>query len=295
MITSVPLNSGQQAIQLDFVEHTETPIEEIMPDEPESIKEIVENSLELTDNQEIKNNEITEQPIAEQSITKQAITEASTEDPVTNTEPIKKQSKIIIHNKDHAEIKIAKQKLQKSIKETTAINDASLKAELFAKELNMPLERTTKLAKKPNTSTTVEKTATTTISPKIKIIRPTEPTKKTEPSQQKKTKVVFKKQPSTSSSVENQGVLQEAIVVSGNKPIYPKTAILRNQQGRVVVEITVTTKGKAKNPKIITSSGYSLLDNAILDFIQKELFMPAHKGDEKITTKQVFSFRFELN
>jgi len=239
VITSVLLNSGQQAIQLDFVEHTETPIEEIMPDEPESIKEIVENSLELTDNQEIKNNEITEQPIAEQSITKQAITEASTEDPVANTEPIKKQSKIIIHNKDHAEIKIAKQKLQKSIKETTAISE--------------------------------------------------------EPSQQKKTKVVFKKQPSTSSSVENQGVLQEAIVVSGNKPIYPKTAILRNQQGRVVVEITVTTKGKAKNPKIITSSGYSLLDNAILDFIQKELFMPAHKGDEKITTKQVFSFRFELN
>ena len=295
IIPSIPLNSGQQAIQLEFIENAETPFVETTPDEPENTEEMVKDPLEIT--------ETTEQPIAEQSITKppaktpsiakQPIKEASIKESVTT-----KQPKIVIYSKNNAAIKIAKQKLQKSIKETTAINDASLKAELFTKELQRPVEPVTKLVKKtikPSTSTTTEETATTAIVPQIKIIRPAEITKKTTTSQQKKTKVIFKKQPSTSSNVETQGVLQEAIVVSGNKPVYPKTAILRNQQGRVVVELTITTKGKAKNPQIITSSGYSILDNAILDFIQKELFMPAHKGDEKITTKQVFSFRFELN
>ncbi|WP_211217174.1 energy transducer TonB, partial [Psychromonas hadalis] len=42
------------------------------------------------------------------------------------------------------------------------------------------------------------------------------------------------------------------------------------------------------------SSGHKTLDNAVLEFIKKEHFMPALKGIEKVTSEQLFSFKFEL-
>ncbi|MFT5558960.1 MAG: protein TonB, partial [Sphingobacteriales bacterium] len=50
-----------------------------------------------------------------------------------------------------------------------------------------------------------------------------------------------------------------------------------------------------KNPKILTSSGFSLLDDAVLAFINQELFMPALQGEDKVISEQFFAFRFELN
>jgi len=117
--------------------------------------------------------------------------------------------------------------------------------------------------------------------------------------QHKKSKRIFKKKPPANnapsvSAVKNTGVLQEALVVSGNIPAYPKRAILRKQQGRVVVELTVSISGTAQNPKIITSSGLAILDAAVLNFIARERFMPAHRGTEKVSSQQIFAFRFEL-
>ena len=163
-----------------------------------------------------------------------------------------------------------------------------LKAEVFEADFHLDLAAAQTAKKSPQK-------APTTKTKKVKTILTAESVSSEILQQQAKAKRVFKKQPQTSSaSVMNQGVLQEAIVVSGNKPTYPERARKRNQEGRVVVKLTVTTKGKAKNPEIISSSGYSMLDNAALQFISEELFMPAHKGDEKITTEQLFSFRFQL-
>lgn len=100
---------------------------------------------------------------------------------------------------------------------------------------------------------------------------------------------------SVPSAATEQGVLQDAEVVSGNKPDYPRRAILRNLQGRVLVKMTVMGSGKTKEAAIVKSSGHSILDNEVLNFISRELFIPALRGHEKITTEQLFSFRFELN
>ena len=62
-----------------------------------------------------------------------------------------------------------------------------------------------------------------------------------------------------------------------------------------MVKLTVSSQGQGRNPHIISSSGYSILDNAVLAFIRKELFMPALQGDKKVASEQIFSFRFELN
>ena len=243
IIPPLPINSGRQALQLLFIEVTPNP-KKTVPSEP--VKKETKAVKEKP------------QTAEKQKAAKQTTSASS-------------------------KIKIARQKLQRAIQETSAIDDAALKAELFSADYKaapaivaQPAEELAAAKRKP-----------------VKTMRPV---KKPKVSQQReKTKPVFKKQPATnSSSVENQGVLQEAIVVSGHIPVYPKRAILRNQQGRVVVKLTVTRKGKGKNPQIITSSGYSILDNAVLNFIHKELFMPAHKGEEKITSEQIFSFRFEL-
>ena len=240
IIPSLPLNSGQQALQLQFIEITQ----KTAANEPE--KEETKAVKEKPDTAEKKKTTVS----------------------------------------SSSKIKIARQKLQKSLQETSATDDAMLKAELFAADYkNTPAAAAKTAAKEP----TIKRKPVKKLHP-IK-----EPANRKVSQQQEKTKPVFKKQPATNSTrVETQGVLQEAIVVSGNIPTYPKRAILRNQQGRVVIKLTVTSKGKGKDPQIITSSGYSILDNAVINFIRKELFMPARRGEEKIASEQIFSFRFEL-
>ncbi|WP_019616147.1 energy transducer TonB [Psychromonas ossibalaenae] len=192
----------------------------------------------------------------------------------------------VVQTQSESQIKIANQELRKSIHETSAESDALLKSEQFEKDFYLDLPAAPVTRKAPVKK--INKPLKTAKQPPLssEVIK-----------QQDKPKRVFKASPANNAaapSTEKLGVLQEAIVVSGNKPTYPNRAILRNQQGRVVVKLTVTMSGRPKNPKVMTSSGYPILDNAVLEFIAKERFMPAHKGDEKITTEQLFSFRFGL-
>lgn len=258
IIPPTPLNSGRQAVQLQFIELTAA-----HPEKTEALSKAAERTTET---------------VKEKS---------------TIVKTAEEKTAATVSAEDHSAIKVARQKLHKTIQETPAINDAMLKAELFAADYQQ-VPVTPDAAPGP-----AEKTAAKLPAAErkpVKKLRPVKEAKQQDTLQQKeKPKPLFKKQASTSHSrIQTQGVLQEAIVVSGNTPVYPKRAILRNQQGRVVVKLLVTSKGKGRKPQIITSSGHSLLDNAVLNFIRKELFMPAHRGEKKITSEQVFSFRFEL-
>jgi len=256
IILPVPLNSGQQVVDLQLLEmdgateETETPVQK----ESTVKKEII-----------IKK---------ESAVKKEIIVKKES---AVKTAP----ATLLVSDLDTqmpAEIKNAHQTLQKTIEETAASSTAMLKAELFEADLDLDLPN------RPAPKKTTPKGQTNAPSIISEILQA-----------QEKSKRIFKKEPQTSVSSKIDGVvLQEAIVVSGNKPLYPERAILRNQQGRVVVKLTVTTKGKATETKILTSSGHAVLDDAVLDFIKNELFMPAHQGEEKITTQQIFSFRFEL-
>jgi protein TonB len=252
IVPPLPLNSGQQSVQLQFVEIAETL--------PETTTESEHAPIE-------------KKP--------ESVVKASS--PKTDTQAIE-----TISLKDPLQIKVARENLQKTIRETPAISDAELKAQLFESELQLDSTTPADSEKSAAESTPAKEKA-------IKRLHPVKMSEELEVVQQEKTKPVFKKQPSPNSHrKETQGVLQEAIVVSGNTPIYPRRAILRNQQGRVVVKLTVTSKGKALDPQIMTSSGHAILDNAVLNFISKELFMPAHRGEEKVRSEQIFSFRFQL-
>lgn len=236
--TNIPLivNSGQQTVQLKFIEDSSLNLQQEATISPAENKQKQVKSI------------------------------------AAKIESKHTPQKNLINVQQHSKIKVAKSiKAKQKTQTNEMIDDATLKAELFTAAINADLARYKPQKKSPITKH-----------------------KQTALKQMKKSKRVLKKQPATHPS-ETTGALQDAIVVSGNTPTYPKRAILRNQQGRVVVKLTVTTQGHAENSQIINSSNHILLDEAVLDFVQKERFMPAHKGDEKIAAEQVFSFRFELN
>ena len=108
-------------------------------------------------------------------------------------------------------------------------------------------------------------------------------------------KRIFKpKSDAMHTSMASQGnSLQQAIAVSGKAPSYPKQAALQHQKGQVVANMTVTVTGSTKEAEIVQSSGHEVLDKEVLSFIAQERFMPALKGQEKVSSKQSFYYRFE--
>jgi protein TonB len=56
---------------------------------------------------------------------------------------------------------------------------------------------------------------------------------------------------------------------------YPKIAQMRGWQGEVIVELLVDASGKLKSKKIISGSGYDVLDKQALNMIEKAAPFPA--------------------
>lgn len=78
-------------------------------------------------------------------------------------------------------------------------------------------------------------------------------------------------------------------------PIYPSSARRSNTQGKVLLEVSVTTGGTAKQVIIASSSGSSLLDDAALDAVRNWKFIPAKQGGEIIEAKVIVPVEFKLN
>ena len=55
---------------------------------------------------------------------------------------------------------------------------------------------------------------------------------------------------------------------------YPRTSIKRNQQGKVMVEVIINLSGDPVDVKVLKSSGYRLLDQAALAWVERLEFMP---------------------
>jgi protein TonB len=251
-ITTLPLNSGKQSVQVQFI------------------------------SQANKQENPTKDKLAPPTGQKTVKARPYVAEKVEEVAEVEVQSKKVIKSLmlSESDVKLKKQALLESFAKAGSNNVANLKAANFRQ----------KLAADKTTANETERLSKTK--------QQVSPSPQTSSSAAKK--VVVKKHPSEnssspSSSTNNQGVLQEAIVVSGRKPVYPQRAILRNQQGRVIIKLTVTKKGLPKNPKILTSSGFSILDDAVLVFIEQELFMPALQGEDKVISEQLFAFRFELN
>lgn len=241
--------------------------------------------------------------------------------PTLETAPVQEEAKP--NSQQQAKVKIAKKQHQMSIKEHKASADALLKALIFNEEL-IDIDTAATTAKPKNKKKTERIQTDTSIASMLPITEPVpQHVKKTgnitpkqpasieqekemspkitpkvntqaTPAKRDATNVTNAEEADATSTAATQGVLQDAIVVSGQKPTYPRRAILRNQQGRVVVKMTVMSNGEAKDAEIVTSSGFSVLDKEVLAFINAERFIPALRGVVKVTSEQQFSFRFQL-
>ena len=94
-------------------------------------------------------------------------------------------------------------------------------------------------------------------------------------------------------SIDKTTILQEAVAISGKKPKYPQRAALRQQEGQVKATMIVMKNGQTMAVKLTTSSGHEMLDKAVLNFIENERFMPALKGQDKISSEQSYSFSYQ--
>ena len=72
------------------------------------------------------------------------------------------------------------------------------------------------------------------------------------------------------------------------KPVYPRRSIVKNQQGRVLVDARIDEQGRVIDLKIHQSSGYALLDRAAVKSVKKWIFEPVqHYGGTADATVRV--------
>ena len=78
------------------------------------------------------------------------------------------------------------------------------------------------------------------------------------------------------------------------RPDYPKGARQRGEQGNVVLEILVNEAGRVEGVKVVTSSGFSELDEAAIRAARAARFTPAKRGRTPISSTARLTLEFRL-
>ena len=66
------------------------------------------------------------------------------------------------------------------------------------------------------------------------------------------------------------------------RPAYPRIARRLGEHGRVTLQVFVTSDGHPAKVEVNTSSGYTRLDRAALEAVQKWEFVPARRGEQAV-------------
>ncbi|MEK6750299.1 MAG: energy transducer TonB [Pseudomonadota bacterium] len=75
---------------------------------------------------------------------------------------------------------------------------------------------------------------------------------------------------------------------------YPARAKRLRQQGVVIVRTTIDASGHIEFAHVLTSSGYTILDEAALAYVRTIPFIPARQGAHAITSQADIPVRFSL-
>ncbi len=78
------------------------------------------------------------------------------------------------------------------------------------------------------------------------------------------------------------------------KPKYPRKSRINGEEGVVTIELIVTEIGKAKDAKVIYSSGFEALDKEALAVIPKSEFIPAKINGIAVASVMRLKIRFSL-
>jgi protein TonB len=88
--------------------------------------------------------------------------------------------------------------------------------------------------------------------------------------------------------------LVKAEALSLPEPLYPVLSRKRGEEGRVIIELEISAKGKVLKAEVTKSSSYPRLDRAALEAVKKAAFSPATEYGRPFESKREIAFRFEL-
>lgn len=94
--------------------------------------------------------------------------------------------------------------------------------------------------------------------------------------------------------VKAKGVTRGAMVKNVFKPSYPSRCKRQGHEGTTVLEVTILSKGKCGEIKIIKSAGCDLLDKAAIKALKKAKYIPAERLGAPFTTTKKIAFNFKL-
>jgi protein TonB len=78
-------------------------------------------------------------------------------------------------------------------------------------------------------------------------------------------------------------------------PPYPPLALTHGEQGNVLLSIQVAPSGRASAVTIVTSSGFSILDDAARDAVLGWRFLPADFHGRPVSSTLLLPIKFEIN
>jgi protein TonB len=85
-----------------------------------------------------------------------------------------------------------------------------------------------------------------------------------------------------------------ARILSKTEPAYPNISRLREEEGIVLLRITITAFGAIGSVSVEKTSGFARLDEAAMKAVREWRFAPAMRGSEAIATTTTVPVRFEL-
>lgn len=86
-----------------------------------------------------------------------------------------------------------------------------------------------------------------------------------------------------------------AAYLNNPPPPYPARARRLKQEGEVMLNVQVSSEGKPQSVHIVCSSGYALLDESAAKTVHGWQFIPASRGEEKISASVLIPVRFQIN
>jgi protein TonB len=114
--------------------------------------------------------------------------------------------------------------------------------------------------------------------------------------EQTEIKTVVRETDKEGETVPGKQIIREArpLYRSNPPPKYPVLARRRGFQGNVVLEVLVSQIGNVIDLRVLSSSGYSILDSAAISSVKHWTFEPGMRGQEKVEMWVRVPIRFEL-
>jgi protein TonB len=114
----------------------------------------------------------------------------------------------------------------------------------------------------------------------------------TQVSQQRLTSGIPHKQATTLAAAVTKPVA--ASYLDNPPPRYPEKARLRKQEGTVLLDVRISTDGTSEDVRVLSSSGYALLDRAALEAVRQWRFVPAKRGSQLIEANVEVPIKFQI-